>query len=595
MTASLLVVQGRNQGQRITLDGDLLELGRGNRSGFRILDTEVSRSHATIRRRTAMSGGSDPAWEIVDRGSSNGTFVNGQVVEQAALTGGDHVQVGRTVLLFQDGSDEAVEDQTVADQVDLAAGDFGQDSIVAQVDGEPSEAMLSHVRSGAATDAALRTNLEVLYQVSELVVRPSVSVDDLLSGILGLSLKAIGADRGVMLVADPQTDEIRPRVFGRQGVVTPAGDDAGDRMPISRTIVDYVLTRGRGVLTSDAAGDERFAGHESILSSGIREAMCVPMHGRFELLGVIYVDTTQAPGQAALHGQRFGSESLMLLAAVGRQAALAVENHRYQDALVKAERLAAVGQTVAMLSHHVKNILQGMRGGGYLVESGLKKNNDEMARRGWGILDRNQNRLYNLVMDMLAFSKERVPELQPCSLNEIVADVADLMQPAAAEQSIAIRVDLSEEMLVTEADPEALHRAVLNLVVNAIEAMDDRDDGEVMLRTVPPSQLAGDEVAIEVRDNGPGVPAEARPRLFAMFESSKGSRGTGIGLAVAKKILEEHGGEIDVESSTTPPTGTTFRLRLPFRSGGSGGDSLRQTGEIEIPLDLSDRSPTPTN
>ena len=594
MSASLLVVQGRNQGQRITLDADPLELGRGNRSGFRILDTEVSRSHATISR------GSDPAvWEIVDRDSSNGTFVNGQVVERAELTSGDHVQVGRTVLLFQSGVDDAAEEQTIADQVDLAAGDFGQDSIVAQVDGEPSEAMLSHVRSGAATDAALRTNLEVLYQVSELVVRPSVSVDELLREILSLSLKAIGADRGVMLVADPQTDEIRPRVFGRQGVVTAAGEDAetADRMPISRTIVDYVLTRGRGVLTSDAAGDERFAGHESILSSGIREAMCVPMHGRFELLGVIYVDTTQAPGQAALNGQRFTSESLMLLAAVGRQAALAVENHRYQDALVKAERLAAVGQTVAMLSHHVKNILQGMRGGGYLVESGLKKGDDNMARRGWGILDRNQNRLYNLVMDMLAFSKERVPELEPCSLNEIVADVSDLMQAAAAEQSIQIHVDLAEEMLVTEADPEALHRAVLNLVVNAIEAMDDREDGEVTLRTIPPSRLGGDEVAIEVVDNGPGVPAEVRPKLFAMFESSKGSRGTGIGLAVAKKILEEHGGEIDVESSTSPPTGTTFRLRLPFR-GGIGGsvsdDALRQTGEIEIPSELAADPATPT-
>ena len=567
MPAALLVIQGRNQGQRVSLDDAALELGRGNRSGFRVLDTEVSRDHATVRPHSA--GG----WEIVDRDSSNGTFLNGKAIDRATLQNGDHVQVGRTVLLFQVEDDAVTQMLPPADQqVELAAFDFGQDSIVAQVDGEANEAMLSHVRSGAATNAALRTNLEVLYQVSELVVRPSVGVDELLQEILSLSLAAIGADRGVMLVADPQTDEIKPRVFGHQGHVRPASD-AGERMPISRTIVDFVLSRGRGVLTSDAAGDERFAGHESILSSGIREAMCVPMHGRFELLGVIYVDTTQTPGQTAISGQRFSHESLMLLAAIGRQAALAVENHRYQDALVKAERLAAVGQTVTMLSHHVKNILQGMRGGGYLVEKGLEKADDAMARRGWGILDRNQERLYNLVMDMLAFSKDRVPELQSCSLNEVVADVADLMQPAAEEQSVALNVELAEEMLVTEADPEALHRAVLNLVVNAIEAMDDREAGTVTLRTRLHSD---DHLAIEVADNGPGIPDEERSRVFAMFESSKGSRGTGIGLAVAQKILEEHGGEIEVDSAVG--RGTTFRLLLPHRHR---DDALRQTKELD--------------
>ena len=568
MSATLLVIQGRNQGDRIEVGDASLDLGRGAASGYRVLDTEVSRVHATVRP-TEVGG-----YELVDRSSSNGSFVNGKVVDRIRLRNGDHIQLGRTVLLFETADqDDTMAWEVAAAQVDLAGGDIGAESIVAQVNAEASRGMLSHVRSGSATTAALRTNLEVLYEVSELVVRPSVGIDELLEQILSLTLDAIGADRGVMLIADPQTDEIKPRVFGGRKAATDQG-----RMPISRTIVDYVLTRGRGVQTSDAAGDERFEGHESILRSGIREALCVPMQGRFELLGVIYVDTTQAPGESMLQGsvggaQRFNDESLMLLAAVGRQAALAVENHRYQDALVKAERLAAVGQTVAMLSHHVKNILQGMRGGGYLIEQGLSKKKDEMALRGWNILDRNQERLYNLVMDMLAFSKDRTPNLESVSLNEVVVDVAELMQPAAAEQDIRIRTELSDEMMIAQADPEGLHRAVLNLVVNAIEAMDDRDDGEIQLRT-----RRGDleTLAIEVADNGPGIPADQLGRLFTLFESSKGSRGTGIGLAVSQKILHEHGGEIQVHSQ--PGQGTTFRLLLPQRDDRS---NLKATGEFD--------------
>ena len=108
----------------------------------------------------------------------------------------------------------------------------------------------------------------------------------------------------------------------------------------------------------------------SILQAGIREAMCVPLQGRQSLDGVIYIDTTTPAEQLLVrpNSSRFREDHLRLLVAIGRQAALAVENHRYQQAFVKAERLAAMGQTIATLSHHIKNILQGVRGGSYLID-----------------------------------------------------------------------------------------------------------------------------------------------------------------------------------------------------------------------------------
>jgi signal transduction histidine kinase len=333
-------------------------------------------------------------------------------------------------------------------------------------------------------------------------------------------------------------------------------------MPVSRSIVDYVLARRQGVRTSDARTDSRFETGQSILQAGIREAMCVPMQGRFELMGVIYVDITTPPERVILDGgakNKFSEEQLRLLGAIGRQSALAVENNRYQHALVKAERLAAMGQTIAMLSHHIKNILQGVRGGSYLIDMGLNDHNEEFVRKGWGIVEKNQNKIYHLVMDMLTFSKERQPVMQTVSLNETVADVCELMQARAQECNVSLLSQLSPEVPQTTFDPESIHRAVLNVVINAIDAVEGTEKPAVCVETGydPHSE----SVYVSVTDNGPGIPEEQLPRIFNIFESTKGGRGTGLGLAVSQKIVREHGGKITVESK--PGAGCRFALSWP--------------------------------
>ena len=137
--------------------------------------------------------------------------------------------------------------------------------------------------------------------------------------------------------------------------------------------------------------------------------------------------------------QRFTDDHLRLITAIGHQAALAIEDTFYYSAVVQSERLAAMGQTIATLSHHVKNILQGIRGGSYLIEAGLDRDDTDAVRRGWGIVDRNQERISNLVMDMLTFSKEREPEKIEADLNETVRDVVELMQTRADEMKVKLR------------------------------------------------------------------------------------------------------------------------------------------------------------
>ena len=335
---------------------------------------------------------------------------------------------------------------------------------------------------------------------------------------------------------------------------------AGEKMEISRTILDYVMQHNEGVLTSDASEDDRWDSAASIVRMGVREAICVPMQGRYGVVGVIYIDTYTAPGRFIQHpANRFSEEHLKLMVAIGHQAALAVEDTSYYSAMVQAERLAAIGQTIATLSHHIKNILQGIRGGSYLIEEGLKSSEFEIVSKGWAIVDKNQDKISNLVMDMLSFSKEREPEMVPADINGVVADVVELMQSRAADAGVILDWVPDPQMPTLTFDPDAMHRAVLNVVTNAVDACEKVEQGRVTVRT----QYAADDrlLRIVVEDNGEGIAPDDLAKIFSVFESRKGSRGTGLGLPVSQKIMHEHEGDIAVES--TPGQGSRFCLSMP--------------------------------
>jgi two-component system NtrC family sensor kinase len=522
-SAALLVIHGENQGGRFQLPaGRQLQIGRGLGADIRILDTEVSRLHASIHCL-------DGTWLVNDAGSSNGTFLNGKPVEAVTpLHDGDQIQLGRTVLLFRSAETPA----DASHRVEMVGIESQKDrsEIVSEMTWDAGRDMMRRASSDLHREDP---HLRLLYQVTEEAVHPTLSLNERLQRILDLTVNSLRAHRGCMFVTDPKTDRILPRVVSHR-----AGADVGGRMPVSRTIVEYVVTRAQAVRTSDALHDARFEAGQSIVRSGIREAMCVPMKGRYELMGVIYLDTTSQTGPAEMAPALFSDEQLALLSAVGRQAALAVENDRYQQALVTAERLAAVGQTIATLSHHVKNILQGIRGGSYLIDAGLAQDDQKLVRKGWKIVERNQDRIYNLVLDMLTYGKEREPEYKIAQVNDVVGEVMELVQARAEDVGISLVVNLS----------------------NGIDALHDVENGGITVSTSRDD--ASKMILIQVADNGPGIPEDELPHLFQLFHSSKGARGTGLGLPVSRKIIEEHGGTLGVDSQ--PGAGAIFTIRLPI-------------------------------
>ncbi len=549
---TLFVIRGADQGTRFELTEAALQMGRDASNTIQFHDTEVSRQHAEIRRI-------DGDYVISDLRSSNGTFVNGERIEQHRLVSGDQVQVGCTLMLYTGPAEETPEELAKIVSIGAAAEIGDRSRIVRSFTQQEGSRIFDFQSNVPQTSwlARARSNLQVMYRTA-LAISHTLDIDQLLQRIMELIFEWVEADRGCIMLFDAATHVLQPRVHHtRKGVRT------DQRISISKTILDYVTERNEGVVTSDARQDDRWDAAGSIVRMGVREAICVPMKGRYDVVGVIYIDTSTSPQQMIQQGgiNKFTEDHLKLMIAIGHQAALAVEDTRYYSAMVQAERLAAIGQTIATLSHHIKNILQGIRGGSYLIEMGLKEHDEEIVGKGWKIVDRNQSRISSLVLDMLTFSKERKPELAAANLNDIVADVLELTRARADELHVELQWRPEASMPEMIFDPEGIHRAVLNVVTNALDALADRETAGRIEVTMQCSRDEG-VARIIISDNGPGIPADQMEYLFSPFVASNKTHGTGLGLPVSQKILREHGGQIIAESEVDQ--GCRFVLELPI-------------------------------
>ena len=402
--ASLTVIRGPDRGRRVELTGARTAIGRDANNALQLHDSEASRRHAELERTAT-------GFVVRDLESSNGTVVNGAAVKFVALSTGDQIRIGQTEMVFT--GDAAAAPADLSRRIRLLEGESADNSaIVSSIAyGEGTQFLRHPEKAGSEWLRNALAHLTVMYEASSAVSRIA-DVDRLLARLLELIFESIEADRGCVVLLDAGSGEPRPAAVryrdgafgagaggdGAEGVGA-SGDGADIELP--RSIIDWVLQREEGVTFLDAA-DDRFGGAESVSRLGIREAICVPLRGRRETLGVLYVDVTAAD-RSVLRTQRptrLGDDQLKLMIAIAYQAGVALEDNRYYQAMLEAERLAGVGQTIATISHHVKNILQGLRSGSYVVDRGLAQGKLESAAAGWDIVKKNQERLYGLVLDM---------------------------------------------------------------------------------------------------------------------------------------------------------------------------------------------------
>jgi PAS domain S-box-containing protein len=231
-------------------------------------------------------------------------------------------------------------------------------------------------------------------------------------------------------------------------------------------------------------------------------------------------------------------------------------------------QLALMGRAVAGMAHRIKNIVMGLEGGIFVVNTGMETDDKQTTADGWEMVERNVQRVSNIVKDLLFCAKTREPELvDDVSPHEIVAEVCDLYADRMAEEDITIRTELSQPPHRGRFDPEGLHSLLCNLTANAIDACrfdlaEDKDHHTIVLRC---RLEAGGTTVLEVEDDGIGIPEELNAKVFEDYFSSKGTEGTGIGLLVVQKVAEEHGGKVTFSSK--PGHGTRFTVTIPHQTG----------------------------
>jgi len=231
--------------------------------------------------------------------------------------------------------------------------------------------------------------------------------------------------------------------------------------------------------------------------------------------------------------------------------------------LLQAERLAAVGQTVTDLSHAIKNIAGGLKGGTFVLEKGIELSHRDYLMQGWEMIKGNVDKITNLSLDLLNYAKGTELKYRLSDPNQPAQEVVQLMTPLAEAQGIDLSVELGRNLKNIIFDPELIHRCLLNLVTNAIDACKSEEPGNQIKKvTIRSRKRQGWGVEYQVVDNGSGMSNAIKKKIFHRFFSTKGSAGTGIGLMATKKIIDAHQGLIMVKSKEN--AGSEFIIRLPF-------------------------------
>ena len=400
---TLLVLQGPDKGRRYELPDAPALVGRESRS-LPLSDNTVSRRHCELLP-------ADGEWIVRDLGSSNGTYLNGgRVMSSSPLKIGDQIRVGRTLMVF--GAQPGITRMS-SGNVRLEGVESGMDSaIMHTVQSSDDSLVLADARARRGGDGqSQQDSLPVIGNIRiQLRCRSGRRNRD------GPGLRAREGRPRHHHAPQPRNRRSDPKggkAFAReeQDRLSDPSETASSRGPdtiqASRTIGEITCwNTGEGVLSSNAKWPTSVSARAraSITWEFARPCVCRLRRCKLtdkdgdEIIGVIYIDSS-------VKNYTYAPDQLRLLTAIGLQAGLAIQNAKLYQAGVQAERLAAIGETTAALSHSIKNILQALRGGADVVEMGLRGTNLPQAAKGWRIVDRNLDKIYNLTLNLLAYSR----------------------------------------------------------------------------------------------------------------------------------------------------------------------------------------------
>jgi signal transduction histidine kinase len=523
----LTIARGPGKGKAVKLPPDRpFSIGRGHSNDLTLSDRLVSSHHARIHPE----GG---YFVLTDLNSKNHTFVNGSPVTAAVvLRDRDQIGIGNSVLVARATAATAVE---ISDRPDTAP-------VVASIETGKTVAIEPGALRTAITDfGRAERNLAVLHATGRILTEQR-EPGEFLPALLDLMFDVVPADRGAVFVLEQ--GEMRPLA------ARDAEGNALRNLTISRSVLRKAVDEGTSILTGPGiAGGEELE-RESIVLHQIASAMCAAIRGRSRIHGAIYLDSK-------ITGKTFEQGDLELLSTVAALAAMAHENSTLARESAEAERMAAIGLVVAGLAHDIKNYMAGLGLAQELVEPEVREKLSHASVDAWESMNDAQRRITDLVGDMLAWSRPRDPDWQLADPNPVAAAAARAVERRARERGVLLEVKRHPKVGTWWFDPRGLERCLVNLAGNGVDATPG--GGTVTIKVSPGE--GGKALQILVSDTGAGIPPESREKVFDLFYSTKQSKGTGLGLAVTRKIVEEHGGTVTF--TTEVNEGTTFLLSIP--------------------------------
>ncbi len=284
------------------------------------------------------------------------------------------------------------------------------------------------------------------------------------------------------------------------------------------------------------------------------------INGKFYSILLIPLRTTKEKYGFFVVGRErkksFNSEEIALLIAGSSVISFSISNMKLMQKMIVNERLVMIGQLISGLSHDLRNILTKFENGIYFIESGIKEKDMEDIKIGKEILEKNYIKLKEYVLSMIDYSKDREIFVEEVNLHSLLDDVILYFESILKEKNIKLIKEFDESLKMVKVDRHRIERMVSNLIQNSIDAVEE-NKGEIRIKTKSLENV----FQIVVQDNGCGIPEKNLNKIFDIFFTTKGARGTGFGLTIVQKVVKEHNGKIDVWSKIGE--GTIFTITLP--------------------------------
>lgn len=364
-----------------------------------------------------------------------------------------------------------------------------------------------------------------------------------LEDVVHVIIDHFGAAHGCIVLKEPQAALY---------LAAPRTSDENEENPpaFREALMQNVMRTGKLILLDDTAACADYSHEAALQRMEVRSVLCAPIKSGDAVLGAMYLDSTQSGLWSRPHADVIGF--------LAGHAALALDNLRLRKASEENKRLVAAGKATLNLSHSVKNILQMVSGAAEVVDFGLRTNQIHRVKRSWDILKPNLDRMKKYTLEMLDYSKERPLKLGPCDFNRVIQGAIESLKSQLKVKNSKINIRIDQKLPHIELDGERILEMALNLILNAIDVVDSAG-GLVSVETrYDPERHV---VSLVVTDNGPGISDDMKEKIFTPFESDKKSFGTGLGMAIAKQIIDQHKGIIEIE--TQRQRGTAFTVSLP--------------------------------